>query len=63
MQTENKLARIRAMIATKPYAKHIIEPYFTVDTQHPDAADVEQVHAYAQRSSRSSLFSFASWIN
>jgi hypothetical protein len=31
------------MISTKPYAKHIIEPYFAIDTNHSDAVDVEQV--------------------
>ncbi|UJR31332.1 hypothetical protein I4U23_018830 [Adineta vaga] len=40
---ENKMATIRAMIATKPYFKHVIEPYFTIDTLRPDAADIEQI--------------------
>jgi hypothetical protein len=31
------------MISTKPYAKHIIEPYFALDITHSDAADIEQV--------------------
>jgi hypothetical protein len=37
------MAEIRAMISTKPYSKHIIEPYFTIDTNHPDGVDFEQV--------------------
>lgn len=31
------------MIATKSYAKHVIDRYFTIDTKHPDAFDFEQV--------------------
>jgi hypothetical protein len=37
------MARIRAMVSTKPYYKHVIEPYFAIDTHRPDAADLEQV--------------------
>jgi hypothetical protein len=37
------MAEIRTMISTKPYAKHVIEPYFTIDTNCPDAVDVEKV--------------------
>ncbi|CAF4392980.1 unnamed protein product, partial [Adineta steineri] len=45
---ENKLAKIRAMISTKPYCKHVIEPYFTVDTHHPDTTDYEQIDQLKQ---------------
>ncbi|CAF1470691.1 unnamed protein product [Adineta ricciae] len=45
---DNKMSTIRAMIATKPYAKHVIEPYFTVDTLRSDAADVEQIEQLRQ---------------
>ena len=31
------------MISTKHYAKHLIEPYFSLETNHPDATDFEQV--------------------
>ena len=31
------------MISMKHYAKHIIEPYFALDTNHTDALDFEQV--------------------
>jgi hypothetical protein len=37
------MAKIDAMISTKPYYKHVIKPFFTIDTQHPDAVDFEQV--------------------
>jgi len=37
------MAEIRAMISTKPYSKHVIQPYFTIDTNHPDAVDIERV--------------------
>jgi hypothetical protein len=37
------MAQIRAMVSTKPYYKHVIEPYFAIDTHRPDAADLEQV--------------------
>ncbi|CAF2734105.1 unnamed protein product [Rotaria sp. Silwood2] len=40
---ENKMAEIRAMISTKPYCRHVIEPYFTIDTQHPENLDFEQI--------------------
>ncbi|CAF0968340.1 unnamed protein product [Adineta steineri] len=45
---ENKLAKIRAMISTKPYCKHVVEPYFTVDTHHPDTTDYEQIDQLKQ---------------
>jgi hypothetical protein len=38
------------MISKKPYAKHIIKPYFALDTNHSDAADVEQVIQYNKKS-------------
>lgn len=37
------MAEIRAMISTKPYSKHVIEPYFTIDTNQSDTFDFEQV--------------------
>jgi hypothetical protein len=37
------MAQIRAMISTKPYCKHVIEPYFAIDTLHPEIIDFEQV--------------------
>jgi hypothetical protein len=37
------MAKINALISTKPYYKHVIKPFFTIDTQHPDAVDFEQV--------------------
>ena len=37
------MAEIRAMISTKSYCKHVIEPYFSIDTQNPDSLDYEQV--------------------
>ncbi|CAM4871739.1 unnamed protein product [Rotaria socialis] len=45
---ENKMAQIRAMISTKPYCKHIVEPYFTIDTQYPDTVDHEQIEQLKQ---------------
>lgn len=39
------MTEIRAMIATKPYAKHVVESYFTIDTKCPDGFDYEQVCA------------------
>jgi hypothetical protein len=37
------MAKIRTMIANKPYCKHIIDPFFTIDTVNPDAEDFQQV--------------------
>lgn len=37
------MTEIRTMISTKAYAKHVVEPYFTIDTNHSDAFDFEQV--------------------
>lgn len=39
------------MIASKPYAKHIIEPYFAIDTVHPDVEDFQQVEEPIDHSS------------
>lgn len=38
------MAEIRTMIATKPYCRHVVEPYITIDTLHPDTVDYEQVY-------------------
>jgi len=38
------MTEIRAMISTKPYSKHVVGPYFTIDTNQPDAFDLEQVN-------------------
>jgi len=37
------MAEIRTMISTKPYAKHVVDRYFAIDTHRPDAVDYEQV--------------------
>lgn len=37
------MTEIRTMISTKPYAKHVADRYFAIDTHRPDAVDYEQV--------------------
>ena len=41
LMVENKMTEIRTMIATKPYAKHVIGTYFALDTNRLDAVDFE----------------------
>lgn len=45
------------MISTKHYARHIIEPYFALETNHPDTIDFEQV-CFIHFNSRFNLYIF-----
>lgn len=50
------MATIRAMISTKLYCKHVIEPYFTIDTLHPETEDCEQVRARVVNDGHTTFF-------